>query len=127
MDNFLSGLFWIIVVVLGLALAFSTIRLVWRLVTGLMYVGGEAAEAVYETGDSDTHTLLKVIITILFPPLLILWIWKALVDDHSAEAPAREKRQEEKEKNKELGKRLHREMVSREKAERDKRAAGWND
>lgn len=127
MDDFLSGLFWLVIAVAGFAFAVSVVRLVWRLITGLMYVGGEAAEAVYETGDSDTHTLLKVIITILFPPLLILWIWKALVDDHRAEAPVREKQKEEKAKSKDLQKRLNREQVLREKAEREKRSAEWND
>ena len=120
MDNFLSGLFWIIVVVLGLALAFWVIGLVRRLLAGLMYLGGEAAETVYETGNSDTHTLLKVIITILFPPLLVLWIWKFLADSYREDAPARTERKEQQ-------LREHQEKMASEKAARDKRASGWND
>ena len=58
----------------------------WKSTVGSLNIGGEVADAVYTTGSSDTHTLLKVIITILFPPLLLLWIWKLLFGvDHVAE------------------------------------------
>ena len=98
----------------------DAIRFIWRLLAGLLYLGGEAAEAVYVTGSSDTHTLLKVIITILFPPLLIFWIWKVLVDGYRQEAPARAERKEQQ-------LREFQEKMASERAARDKRAAEWNE
>ena len=57
----------------------------WKSIVGSLNIDGEVADAVYTTGSGDTHTLLKVIITILFPPLLLLWIWKLLFGvDHVA-------------------------------------------
>ena len=67
---------WSFIGVFALICAVWLARAVWRLVVGAADVGGEVASIVYETGSSDTHFLLKVIITILFPPLLFLWIWK---------------------------------------------------
>ena len=119
MNSFLSDLLWIVVALAGLALSIVVIRFIWRLVAGLMYFGGEAADAVYTTGDSDTHTLLKVIITILFPPLLILWIWKFLADVYREDAPARAERKQQQ-------LREHQEKMAEEKAAREKRAEGWN-
>lgn len=104
----------------GFIISILVIRFVWRLLAGLMYAGGAAAEAVYETGDSETHTLLKVIITILFPPLLILWIWKAVTDSHREDAHARAARKEQQ-------LREHQEKMASEKAARDKRGAEWID
>ena len=120
MNELLPDLLWIVIALAGLALAFVVIRFLWRLLAGLMYLGGEAAETVYETGDSDTHSLLKVIITILFPPLLILWIWKALADDHRKGASARLEQKEQQ-------LREHQEALASEKAAREERRDSWQD
>ena len=120
MNELLSDLLWIVVALAGVALSFVVLRLAWRLLTGLLYLGGEAAEAVYKTGDSDTHSLLKVIITILFPPLLILWIWKALADGYRADAPARAERKEQQ-------LREHQEKLASDKTVREERRDSWQD
>lgn len=112
----MSDLLWIVVALAGVALSFVVLRLAWRLLAGLMYLGGEAAEVVYETGDSDTHSLLKVIITILFPPLLIFWIWKALADGYREDAPARAQQLRE-----------HQKKLASDKTAREERRDSWQD
>jgi hypothetical protein len=74
----MDEVFWIIAVIVGISAAFLVLRFIERLVIASADVGGEIADSVYNTGDSATHLLLKVIITILFPPLIFLWIWKYL-------------------------------------------------
>ena len=54
--------------------------LVWffRILGILDYAGEELAEIVYTTGNSSESFLLKVIITILFPPILLFYCFRLL-------------------------------------------------